>query len=375
MADFLSVFMDTAQRDAAVQSLSGSPLLLEAFRREAEERISQPLVSLADLPAPHAPNLVYCSQAPYWWDRGDGVYERRDGQANPDRFVSHFAAMERMGETALLLAQAGFVFDERRFTERAEAWLRAWFIQEATRMQPHLELAQSVPGQSRGRFYGIIDSLSLLKAVHACTFFRVDDGLNHALQAWFSGYLDWLTGSEFGRLARACGNNHAVWWHVQAAAYAAFTGKDEVLDETLAHFADSVLPSQLDERAAFPEELSRAEGLFYSLFVLDAWAILGEIAITHGRGRLVWDAKNTSGRGFADAISFLRPYLNQDQAWPFRGKHRPFATQLCLQLGARHFTLPGISARQTRLEGNRAQPLENSRLGVLCLLPGYANFL
>ncbi len=375
MAGFSSAIIDPIRIKAAIAAFRGSAEQMDTLRRAAETASALPLTTLSDFPVPGVPRQVYVSQAPYWWDRGDGVFERRDGQVNPGRFTDHFSALERLGNTALLLAQAGQVLEEARFSALAKEWLYAWFVNAETRMQPHLELAQSVPGQSSGRFYGIIDSLSLLKAVHACTFLDAGKDLQDALQTWFLAYVDWLTTSAFGQLAKSSTNNHAVWWHAQAAAYAAFAKRQDVVEDVLRHFVTMVLPAQLDNRGAFPEELSRADGFFYTLFLLDAWAILGEIAMSNGLGKLVWDAKNAGGHGFCEALCFLKPYLFRQEPWPYGGSMPIKGPLFCVQLASTRFSLSWLSNLNAFLAMGQARPLADSRIGLLSLLPGFANIL
>jgi hypothetical protein len=123
----------------------------------------------------------YVSFAPYFWpdpDKPDGLpYIRKDGRHNRalvsegDR--EHFGAVKHaVGSLAL-----GYYFTGKdKYAEHAAALLRAWFLDPGTRMNPHLNHAQAVPGGPSGRPAGLIefrdmpqlvDALGLLEASSA----------------------------------------------------------------------------------------------------------------------------------------------------------------------------------------------------------------
>ena len=55
------------------------------------------------------------------------------------------------------LAAAYKITGERKYADHAAAHLRAWFIDEATRMNPNLQYAQAIQGRFTGRGTGIIE--------------------------------------------------------------------------------------------------------------------------------------------------------------------------------------------------------------------------
>src|SRR5258705_6773327 len=52
-------------------------------------------------------------------------------------------------------------------TRRSSDLLRAWFVDDATRMSPHLLYAQAIKGRFTGRGTGIIDTLHLVEVARA----------------------------------------------------------------------------------------------------------------------------------------------------------------------------------------------------------------
>src|SRR5690242_12328553 len=127
-------------------------------------------VTEKDLPPPSGDNHDYMSIAPYWWPNPatpNGVpFIRRDGQVNPERDeTSDRRRLENMIQTVQTLA-LGYFFTEREdYAAHAAELLRVWFLNPATKMNPHLKYAQAVPGRNTGRGAGIIETHELAELI------------------------------------------------------------------------------------------------------------------------------------------------------------------------------------------------------------------
>ena len=91
----------------------------------------------------------FFSEGDYWWpdpSNPSGPYIQRDGMTNPDNFVEHRQAMFRMCIQVPALASAYKITHDARYAKHAIAHLRAWFIDDATRMNPNLQYAQAIKG-------------------------------------------------------------------------------------------------------------------------------------------------------------------------------------------------------------------------------------
>ena len=85
---------------------------------------------------------------------------------NPDNFVEHRQALP--AEPAGAGAGRRLAADRRRaYADHAVRHLRAWFVDDATRMNPHLLYAQAIQGRVTGRGIGIIDTLHLVEVARA----------------------------------------------------------------------------------------------------------------------------------------------------------------------------------------------------------------
>src|SRR6266567_5237708 len=112
----------------------------------------------------------FFSEGDYWWPdpkNPDGPYIQRDGMSNPDNFLEHRRAMVRLSLVVPALAAAYKITRERQYAGHAARHLRAWFVDEATRMNPNLQCAQAIKGRFTGRGTGIIDTLHLVEVARA----------------------------------------------------------------------------------------------------------------------------------------------------------------------------------------------------------------
>src|SRR3989449_11217459 len=114
--------------------------------------------------ASHSPRSTggfhdFFSEGDYWWpdpQNPDGPYIQRDGITNPDNFVEHRRALMRLSVQVPALAAAFKLTGDERYAKEAGRHLRAWFTEEATRMNPSLTYAQAIHGRATGRGVGII---------------------------------------------------------------------------------------------------------------------------------------------------------------------------------------------------------------------------
>ena len=145
----------------------------------------------------------YLSLSPYWWpdeSKPDGLpWIRKDGKTNPvsktpdtdSRRIGHFTRSVRV------LAIAYYFSGDEKYAERAIEYLRVWFLNPETRMNPNLNFAQGVPGIAPGRRSGLIDSRSLAdRLLDAMAMLSKSPSWTEAdeagIRAWYSEYLDWL---------------------------------------------------------------------------------------------------------------------------------------------------------------------------------------
>lgn len=86
---------------------------------------------------------------------------------NPDNFTDHRKAMIRFSRIMGTLASGYIISKNEQYASRAFQHARAWFIDTATLMNPHLLYAQAIKGRFTGRGIGIIDMIQMMEVSQA----------------------------------------------------------------------------------------------------------------------------------------------------------------------------------------------------------------
>jgi hypothetical protein len=258
----------------------------------------------------------FFSEGDYWWPdpkNPDGPYIRRDGESNPANFAGHRRAMVRLSLIVPALAAAYKLTRQPKYAEHAALHLRAWFIDDATRMNPNLQYAQAIHGVSTGRGTGIIDTLHLVEVARAAEHLDLAPGDRKGVADWFASYLEWMRTSNSGIEERDARNNHGTCWVAQAAAFARLTGNREVAGWCRGRFQTTLIPGQEAVDGSFPQELARTKPYGYSIFNLDVMSILVQTLSTSEDD--LWKWQLPDGRGIAKAVAWMYPYLEDKQKW------------------------------------------------------------
>src|SRR5690606_26149062 len=268
---------------AGILGSAGIPSLLDIDRGRILSAAARALEldppTIARHHAPHSeggPNDFH-SNGDYWWpdpEKPDGLpYVRRDGETNPDNFTAHRDEMRALRDAVAALAAAWLATGEEKYAAKAAGMLRIFFLDPSTRMNPHLEYAQAIPGVTPGRGIGIIDTLHLIEIPVAVAVLEESRPFNpelcRDLRGWFRDYAAWMRESAKGREEAATKNNHAVAYFLQLAVFARFTGDEASLAECRRRFKEVFVPGQMGDDGSFPLELARTKPYGYSIFQLD----------------------------------------------------------------------------------------------------------
>lgn len=255
----------------------------------------------------------FFSEGDYWWPDpkdANAPYVQRDGMTNPDNFVEHRRAMIRLSVEVPALAAAWKVTKEKRYADHATRHLRAWFVDEATKMNSNLLYAQAIKGRFTGRGIGIIDTLHLVEVARAAEQLPPVKGVRE----WFEAYVEWMTTHKNGQEERDAKNNHGTCWTMQIAGFAHFTGNQKLMTLCRERFETLHVPGQIAEDGSFPLELRRTKPYGYSLFNLDAMASICEILSTPADN--LWKFETADGRGMRKAMEYMFPFIAEKKKWP-----------------------------------------------------------
>ena len=314
-----------ALAEARAAALSGKDVPgLADLRREADPVLSAlPMTVVAkSAPAPSGDVHDYMSLSIYWWpdaSKPDGLpYLQRDGHTNPESSdTSKYDAgkLNRMVMSVETLSLAAYITGERQYADASARWLRTWFIDPKTRMNPTMQYAQIVPGRPEPRGTGIIDSRQFMRAVDAAllltgmpSWTAADDA---ALRAWFGDLADWLVTSQQGQMEGASKNNHGTWYDAQLTDFALYGGRPQIARGTLAAFASRRVATQISADGTQPLETARTRSYHYSAFNLLAFVIAADLGADAGVD--IW----RSGPGIRAGLDLLVSYATSGAAWPY----------------------------------------------------------
>jgi hypothetical protein len=332
------------------------------LRRDAEKVVQGPMVAVtekaADAPAPSGDAHDYVSFSTYYWpDESDpkAPWIKKDGEFNQamiDRY--DHPRLKKMTARVTDGVLAWWFTDERRYADAAVRQLRTWFIDEATRMNPHLEYGQFVPNRNgnKGNAHGLIDTRDFTGVLSAVALLERGDLLpaadRAALREWFRAYLHWLTTSRLGLGEARATNNHGIFYDQQVIAYALYVGDKDMARSVIERFPQQRLATQIEPDGSMPLELKRADGATYSAFNLAA--MIQVLVMSRACGEDLWAWKSADGRSLRGAVNWFIPYMD-GKAWTSSGTFTPRKVMESLWIVASTTGDQDLAAR-VRRDGN-----------------------
>lgn len=326
-----------------------SPYFTDIFAL-ANKALKAPAYSVTDktLVPPSGDLHDYLSISRYWWpdqSKADGLpWIRRDGVTNPSSQTDD-VDRKRLGsmvKSVKALALAYYYSEDAKYAEKAAQFLRVWFISPNTKMNPHLQYAQSVPGHHKARRSGILDGrlipeslLDAISLIAKSTAWTEED--QRKINTWLHDYLTWLSSSKLGKSGAKQENNHGSWYHFQVTALAYYLQDSQALEQSIAATKKHI-SAQFDENGAQPHELSRTRSYFYSTFNLDALVSIAKIA--QNSGESLWHYPSKEHSILMKAVEFLIPAAN-GETWPYPERNfKRSDLQNVLQAYIEHYPAP-----------------------------------
>lgn len=301
--------------------------VFSSLQAEADLALSAAPASVMDkeITPPSGDKHDYISQGPYWWpdsNQVDGLpYIRRDGVVNPER--EKFTDRKNLSDlikSVSVLAKVYYFTGKEAYAQKAIELLRAWFMDEATRMNPNLNFGQGIPGRTKGRGIGIIETSGLGSVTDAIYLLRASTHWQNTdeagMQQWMGAYLDWLRTSKNGKEEAVHPNNHGTWYAVQATALAIFTGHSDWAKEWISAAKTSLLDPHIESTGEQTLETARTRGWDYSVMNLKGLFYLARIG-EHLEVDL-WSYRNINGATLQDALDYLIPLTLDKAPLPFQ---------------------------------------------------------
>ena len=323
-----TLFLRTSDLQRKKQLIHEDALYKAAYEdllQRADRTLGKPLYSVMSktLTPDSGDKHDYMSFGPYWWPdpkKEDGLpFINRDGEVNP---ASRDSRSDRPKLSALtdelkILSMAYYLSEDDKYAERGAALINTWFLDKKTRMNPNLNYSQAIPGRTKGRGIGIIETRKLDKIVDALILFsgskEFTDDIIRGTKKWFNDYLTWLLTSKNGQDEAKTKNNHGTWYDFQVAALALYCDrKDDAL--TVFKRVDSLrIPKQIKEDGSQPHELARTRSFDYSKMNIQGFLQLARLA-----EHLDFDLWNSNENRLRKAVLFLEPYSNEEMKWPHK---------------------------------------------------------
>ena len=292
---------------------------------EANKALKNPLYSvtfLKDSLPPSGDKRDYMSMGPYWWPDpnkpGGKPYIRRDGETNPERDkLRDHDQLYDMSRDVQKLALAYYFSKNENYAARINEILKVWFVDNATRMNPHLNYGQGIPGITQGRGIGIIETRVLTNIPDALALIKRSSSLKPsivtAVKEWFVLYTDWLINSPIGLEEQKAKNNHGTYYDVQVIDFALFTGNIPLAKKIINQISKARIDTQFTTEGAQPLEMERTRSWSYSAMNVLGWARLA--ALAEKAGVDIWHYESAQGKSLYKTLKWFAPYLIENKKW------------------------------------------------------------
>ncbi|MCC5981436.1 MAG: alginate lyase family protein [Oceanicaulis sp.] len=316
----------------ASSSRSAPARLARTLLGEADEAMARGPYSVVDkttLP-PSGDRHDYWHPAPYWHPNPETFnglpYIRKDGVRVPGTLMYEPESdkydrtrLQMLFDDSTLLALATRLTGQQAYAERAAAHLRHWFLDPATRMNPHLKFAQVKPGHNgnKGSSSGVIEMKDFYYYLDAVRLMIEAGALSErdqaGLRAWLRDYAMWLATSEQGVAERSSVNNHGLYYDIQACAIGLFLNEKALvfraLNDAVARIGHHFAPD-----GSQPEELTRTTTAHYCCFNFQGWANMARLAAQAGVD--LWRYETPDGRSLLKGAQWLADHAGKP--WPYQ---------------------------------------------------------
>ncbi|MBF7073663.1 alginate lyase family protein [Glaciecola sp. MH2013] len=278
------------------------------------------VTSNPEIPASKNPH-DYFSVGPYWWpdkNKKNGLpWIRKDGETNPTfRGPSADNKMfQRLVTATHVLSLAYYFTEEEKYARKASRFISHWFLEPDTKMNPHLNFAQSIPGRVAGRGIGIIEIRNLNRILDASVLIQpyTDLAFEEQFAEWNTIFLGWLLESANGQDEAKARNNHGTFYDSIVIGLALHLGFKDIAAQVTS-LTKQRISSQINKDGKQPHELKRTRPYNYTAFNLVGMTSNARMA-EHLNIDL-WQQPNNSDQRIMKALDFAIENLSNEKCWP-----------------------------------------------------------
>ncbi|TBN02962.1 hypothetical protein EYD45_10420 [Hyunsoonleella flava] len=310
---------------------NGNKQALKSYRtliRKADKLLNRKVFSVVHKTGmpPSKSKHDYMSIAPYYWPNPktkNGLpYIRKDGEINPETRNNFTDIVEKSNFISAVktLCNAYFFSSDIKYANKNIELINAWFVDEATKMNPNINYGQSVPGKSEGRCFGIIEFGDIIEIIKFLEIAKQKEALDsiteRAMFDWFRAYSDWLQNSKLGKEEATRENNHGTHYDTQLLKILIYLNRLEEVKSYLSTITKNRIFSQIEPDGSQPLELARTKSFSYSVMNLHGFL---ELAIIGKKvGVNLWDMSSKDGRSIKAGYKYMIPYLTQKKEWRYK---------------------------------------------------------
>jgi hypothetical protein len=296
---------------------------VELIIKAADKALKGPYLSVTSNPEIPASNdnHDYFSVGPYWWpdkSKKNGLpWIRKDGQTNPT-FRGRDAdnkMFQRLVTATHNLSLAYYFTGEEKYARRASRFINHWFLAPETKMNPHLNFAQSIPGRVAGRGIGIIEIRNITRILDAAVLIQpyTDQAFEEQFAEWNTIFLGWLLESANGQDEAKMYNNHGTFYDATVIGLALHLGFDDIATQ-IAGLTQQRVRGQIEKDGKQPHELKRTRPFNYTAFNLVGFTSNARMAARHGID--IWQQPAENDQRILKALDFAFENLSNTKYWP-----------------------------------------------------------
>ncbi|KAK9768080.1 hypothetical protein K7432_001576 [Basidiobolus ranarum] len=281
----------------------------------------------------------YLSLARYYWPdatKPDGLpYIRQDGHVNEEiRDAPDYTRLRNMIKYVRDLGFAYYFSGNQTLATKAIDILQTWYIDTNKKMDPNLNFASLVKGQSTGRRTGLIDMSVIGDMLDVIPILETTPEWNPLIQegltTWFEEYLSWLHSTPFRDEEQGSLNNHGTFFDYQYLSITQFLGKMDLVMQTVQNVATRRIAAQITSEGVQTHEVSRPNSWYYSIFNLSGLFRLASTASLLGVD--LWNYQSPEGGSIRLATDYLIPFALGEKSWPYPDISDTGSTELFAQL-------------------------------------------
>lgn len=300
----------------------------ELLIAEANEELSKPanpVTNKTQVP-PSGDKHDYMSIAPYRWpnpETEDGVpWIVKDGEINPMTRGENTDKVRLSGMFGALskLSMAYYFSGDDKYANKAKSIIKIWFIEDATKVNPHIKFGQGIPGEIVGRRAGIIEWRSISTVINTIQLLQSNGLWSESemtvLNAWLTDYYTWLKTSQLGIDNDNGLQNHSTCYDYQMVGLARYLGYESDAISRLEAAKVNRIETQITPEGKQPREIGRTKSIHYCSMNLRVMTFVAEMGMPLGVD--LWNYTSTDGRSMKKAFEFLKPFAEGKEEWTYK---------------------------------------------------------